>query len=72
MSISFLSDRLILARNQQRELAAIAANNVVLPTHHRLALECLGLRQAALAAELAAMANMAALCTALHGREVAA
>lgn len=72
MSISFLSDRLTLARNQQRELASIAARLDVLPAHHRLALECLALRQAALAAELARVAGMAAPCAALRGREVAA
>lgn len=72
MRKSFLADRLVLARNQQSELAVIAANNVVLSVHHRLAMECLALRQAALAAELARVANMAAPRAARQRREVVA
>ena len=72
MRSAFLAARLVLAGDQQHECAAIAAHLNALPAHHRLALECLSLRQAALAVELARVANMAAPCAALHGREVAA
>ena len=69
---SFLSHRLALVQEQQLELAVLA-EHVKRGSGHgrRLALGCLALRQAELAADLALMAQLATPRAALR-KEVAA
>ena len=69
---SFLSQRLSLVQEQQLELAVLA-EHVKRGSGHvrRLALECLVLRQAELATDLAQVAQLAAPRAALHKRVAA-
>ena len=70
---SFLSHRLSLVQEQQLELTMLAQHaKRGTGQQRRLALECLALRQTALAADLALVAQLAAPRAAQRGREVAA
>ncbi len=70
---SFLSQRLSLVQEQQLELTMLAGHaRCDRGPQRRLALECLALRQAELATDLARVAQLAAPRAALRGRRVAA
>lgn len=71
MNKSFLTQRLALAQEQQLELAMLAEHaKRGTGQQRRLALQCLSQRQAELAADMAAVARMAA--PAANARRVAA